>query len=291
MGRPIKANKWNDLTSTNIDYGYPNDGTTDNDYDTDKPGVVIGDPESRWQIVRSYVCIKVNGLGTITTDSSSITVEGTGTNFTGILIGGAKLYTSAGVFIGVVASVTDDDTLELVDNAEVDVTDSTFYFGDPDSDGIVLRQKGKRKFLVARQDSIDAPYIIAGNTYFINSVSDTDWAALGAGPDAAYGKVFTATANGTGLTTTGTVYYVGVCSLVDTITGSDLEPGEMFISYYDPVEDDTFPASELSNHWLRPWYTTEEQPDATKYVAQLTDSSATPDTATGYTSVDVNDWD
>lgn len=286
MGRPIKANKWNEVT--NIDYGYPNDGTTDNDYNTDNPGVVIGDPNDRWQIVRSTVCIKVNGLGTITTDSTSITVEGTGTNFTGILIGGAKLYTSTGVYIGTVASVTDDDTLELVDNAEVDVTDSAFYFGDPDGDGVVLRQKGKRKFLVARDDSIDDEFIVAGNTYFIYSVSDTDWAALGAGPDAAYGKIFTATANGTGLTTNGTVLYVGICSLVDTTDINTLEPEEMFISYYDPVQDDTYAASEITNHWVRPW---DDIEDATKYVAQLTDSSTTPDDATGYTSVDVNDWD
>lgn len=286
MGRPIKANKWNG--STNIDYGYPNDGTTDNDYDTDKPGVVIGDPEDRWQIVRSYVCIKVNGLGTITTDSTSTTVTGTGTNFSGLLITGDPLYTSEGVLVGVVDSVTDDNELTLNENAAVDVTDSAFYYGTLDSEGMILRQKGKRKFLVARMDDVQDEYIVAGNTYFINSVSETDWAALGAGPDAGYGKIFTATANGTGLATNGTVYYVGVCSLVDTTDSEDLEPGQMYISYYDPVQADTYAASELTNHWLRPWGA---QASATKYVAQLTDSSTTPDPATGYTSVDVNDWD
>ncbi len=286
MGRPIKANKWNGVD--NIDYGYPNDGTTDNNYDTDKPGVVIGDPEDRWQIVRSYVCIKVNGLGTITTDSASTTVTGTGTNFTGLSLVGAKVYTSAGVFIGIVDSVTDDEELELAANAEVDVTDSAFYYGDADSEGIVLRQKGKRKFLVARRDEIQDEYIVAGNTYFIANVSNTDWAALGAGPDAGYGKIFTATANGTGLATNGEVFHVGICSLVDTTDSTDLEPGEMYISYYNPVEDDTFPASEITNHWVRPW---DDQDSATKYVAQLTDSSTDPDPATGYTSVDVNDWD
>lgn len=286
MGRPIKANKWNEVT--NIDYGYPNDGTTDNDYNTDNPGVVIGNPEDRWQMVRSYACIRVDGLGTITTDSAATTVTGTGTNFSGLLLTGAKLYTSAGVLIGTVDSVTDDGELELLANAAVDVTDSAFYYGDADSEGIVLRQKGKRKFLVARQDDIQDEYIVAGNTYFINSVSDTDWAALGAGPDAGYGKVFTATANGTGLATNGTVFNVGICSLVDTVTSSDLEPGEMFISYYDPVQDDTYAASEITNHWVRPW---DDIEDATKYVAQLTDSSTTPDDATGYTSVDVADWD
>ncbi len=62
----------------------------------------------------------------------------------------------------------------------------------------------------------------------------------------------------------------------------------MFISYYDPVQDDTYAASEITNHWVRPW---DDIEDATKYVAQLTDSSTTPDDATGYTSVDVADWD
>lgn len=288
MGRPIKAAKYIIGTNSYIGYGYPNSRNTDNNYDTDKPGLVIGDPEDRWEIVRSFVNIKVNGLGTISTSTSSTTVTGTGTNFSGLLLGGDKIYTSAGVLIGTVDSVTDDDTLVLAANAAVTVTNSAFYYGSLDSEGILLRQKGKRKFLVARRDDVQDEYIVAGNTYFINNVSNTDWKALGAGDNAGYGKIFTATANGTGLTTDGTVYYVGVCSLVDTTDDNNLEPGEMFVSYYDPVLDDTLPASEIFNHWLRPWDNIE---DGTKHTASIAASDSTLDPATGYYQVNVNDWD
>jgi len=288
MGRPIKAAKYISETNSYVDYGYPNDGTTDNGYNDNNIGVTIGDPEDRWQMVRSYVSIKVNGLGTITTDSSSTTVTGTGTNFSGIRISGDKIYTSAGVYIGTVDTVNDDGELVLFDNAEVDVTDSNFYYGNSDSDGMVLRQKGKRKFLVAIQDTIQDEYVVAGNSYFISYAGDTDWKALGAGDNAGYGKIFTATANGTGLTTGGGVYILGVCSLVDTTDSADLDPGQMFISYYDPVEDSTLPASGISNHWLRPWDNIE---DGTKHTVAIDDYNATPDPATGYYMVRVNNWD
>jgi hypothetical protein len=111
---------------------------------------------------------------------------------------------------------------------------------------------------------------------------------LGAGDNAGYGKIFTASTNGTGLTTTGAVYYVGVCTLVDTIDEEDLEPGQMFVTYYDPVLDETLPASEIFNHWLRPWDNIEE---GTKHTVAIDDTNSTPDPATGYYMVRVNNWD
>lgn len=288
MGRPIKAAKYIIGTGSTIDYGYPNSGNTDNSFSDNNPGIVIGDPEDRWQIVRSYTCIKVTGLGTITTDSTSTTVTGTGTNFSGLALEGDNIYTSNGVLIGRVDTVNSDTELVLQDNANVDVTDSAFYYGSLDSEGMVLRQKGKRKFLVARRDDIQDEYIVAGNTYFINSVSNTDWKALGAGDNAGYGKIFTATANGTGLATDGTVYHVGVCTLVDTTDSFDLEPGQMFVTYYDPVEDATLAASEIFNHWLRPWDDIEE---GTKHTVAIDNENSTPDPATGYYMVRVNNWD
>ena len=246
--------------------------------------MVIGNPDDRWQIVRADACIKVNGLGTITTDSTSNVVTGTGTNFSGLLLSGDNIYTSAGVLIGRVDSVNNDNELVLLDNAAVTVTNSAFYYGSVDSEGILLKQKGKRKFLMARQDSVQDEYIVAGNTYFINYVGDTDWQALGAPVTAGYGCIFTATANGTGLGTTGSVFYVGVCSLVNTTNSDDLEPGEMFVSYYDPVEDSTLPASYITNHWLRPW-------GNTKHTVAIDSDDATPDPATGYYQVRVSNWD
>lgn len=284
MGRPIKCLKYDPSTGSNIDYGFPNDGTTNNDYDTDKIGIVIGNPDDRWELVQAYVCIKVNGLGTITTDDTSSTVTGTGTNFNGLLIGGDKIYTSEGVLIGRVDTVNNAGEIILENNAEVSVTNSAFYYGSLDSEGMLLKQKGKRKFLVAREDNVQDEFIVAGNTYFISSVGNTDWQALGAPVTAGYGCIFTATANGTGLGTTGSVYYVGVCSLVDTTNEDDLEPGDMYVTYYDPVEDDTVAASYLTNRWIRPW-------GNTKHLASIGSTDSTPDSATGYYQVNVSDWD
>lgn len=284
MGRPIKCLKYDPTTGSNIDYGYPNDGTTDNGYNDNNIGVVIGNPDDRWQLVNAYACIKVNGLGTITTDDTSATVTGTGTNFSGLLITGDKIYTSAGVLIGEVDTVNDDGELVLLDNAAISVTDSAFYYGSLDTEGILLKQKGKRKFLMARQDNVQDEYIVAGNTYFISYVGDTDWQALGAPSTAGYGCIFTATANGTGLTTGGAVFYVGVCSLVDTTDSAELEPGEMYVSFYDPVEDATIASSYITNHWIRPW-------GDTKHTVAIDASDATPDPATGYYQVRVQNWD
>lgn len=284
MGRPIKCLKYDSVTGSNIDYGFPNDGTTDNDYNTNNVGVVIGNPDDRWEIVRAFACIKVNGLGTITTDAASNTVTGTGTNFDGLLLSGDNIYTSAGALIGRVDYVNNENELALVDNAAVSVTNSAFYYGSLDSEGIMLKQKGKRKFLMARQDSIQDEYIVAGNTYFINFVGDTDWQALGAPVTAGYGCIFTATTNGTGLSTTGSVFHVGVCNLVNTTTQDDLNPGEMFVSFYDPVEDATIAASYLTNHWIRPW-------SNTKHTVAINASDSTPDVATGYYKVQVSNWD
>lgn len=284
MGRPIKCLKYDPNTGSNIDYGFPNNGTTDNGYDDNNMGIVIGNPDDRWQLVQAYACIKVIGLGTITTDSTSDVVIGTNTNFSGLLLTGDNIYTSAGVLLGRVASVTDDNEIVLDNNATVTVTDSTFYYGSLDSEGMLLKQKGKRKFLMARQDSIQDEYIVAGNTYFINNVSDTDWQALGAPVTAGYGCIFTATANGTGLTTNGSVFHVGVCSLVNTTNSDDLGAGEMYVSFYDPVLSSTVAASYLTNHWIRPW-------GNTKHTVAIDADDATPDPATGYYQVRVSNWD
>jgi len=100
--------------------------------------------------------------------------------------------------------------LTLAANATETVADQPFVYAD-NAAGYILRQRGKRKFLVADGTTVNDENIVTGSAYRIVSVGTTDWQALGAGPDAAAGKVFTATANGTGLTTTGTAHLVGVC--------------------------------------------------------------------------------
>ena len=90
----------------------------------------------------------------------------------------------------------------------------------------IITQKGQTKYLVAVEVDIQDEDIVAGNTYVITSVGNTNWAALGAGVNATAGDIFTAKVSGAGLGTTGVVYQVGVCSLVDIAAGG-LAEGEM----------------------------------------------------------------
>ena len=88
----------------------------------------------------------------------------------------------------------------------------------------IITQKGQTKYLVAVQASIDAVDMVAGNSYVITSLGDTNWQLYGGTTsNPAVGDIFTATAAGTG---TGTVFQVGVCSLVDVASGG-LAEGEM----------------------------------------------------------------
>lgn len=186
MGRPLKIRKYN--ASGVVDDGFPNDGTTNNGYDDNQPGVVGGIDEDSDQI-RCQANILVKGIGTITTDSTSTTVTGTGTHFTtDALNADSQIWVTNGaggyVSLGTWDSTTANDELELTANAEQDLTNTAWYYT-ANNDASIVRQKGAKKFLIAGTDSaIQDESIAVGQAYMINSVSDTDWEALGAGPDA-----------------------------------------------------------------------------------------------------------
>lgn len=94
--------------------------------------------------------------------------------------------------------------------------------------GSILKAKGSRKFQVTDGATLEDEYIVAGNTYMISSVSNTDWAALGVKGVAAVGGIFVASKSGSGLATDGQVFLVGNCTLVDKANGS-LAASEMNI--------------------------------------------------------------
>lgn len=82
----------------------------------------------------------------------------------------------------------------------------------------IIRQKANIKYLVAAPVAIQDEDIVAGQTYYINDPSNTNWKALGGPVNAQAGDVFTATKSGAGLTTNGVVYIAGVCTLVNDST-------------------------------------------------------------------------
>jgi hypothetical protein len=111
---------------------------------------------------------------------------------------------------GITANLN-QQSANLTANALVGVSNSQFIYADNKA-GYVLRQKGKRKYLVADATDVQDENIKAGSTYIIKDVSATDWSQFGAGPDAANGKIFTSTVNGSAVTVNnGVVHLVGVC--------------------------------------------------------------------------------
>lgn len=119
-----------------------------------------------------------------------------------------------------------------------------------EADGVILRQKGSHKYMVATTASIDPANAVAGVALRITAVGDTDWAAMGLSGTAAIGTIFTPTAAAAG-GTSGTAQEVGTCVLT-----SDLSPtaGLMSISYF--TGDSTEVAiSKLTNKFLLNWST------------------------------------
>lgn len=245
MGNALKIRKYQD--GQVIDDGFPNDGSTNNGYVDNQPGIVGGVNEDS-DMIRCDAAILVKGLGTITADTGSSTVTGTGTHFTtDSLTGSSQIWVSDGAggytSLGIYSSTTDDGELELGDPSAVNVTDSAWYYT-ATSNSSIVRQKGSSKFLIAgTSNTIQDESIAAGQAYMIADVSDTDWQALGADATAAQYDIFTALKDGTGLATNGTVYPVATCVLVDLNTPT--EPNTMSVAIYD--NGDTYYARRLKN--------------------------------------------
>lgn len=154
----------------------------------------------------------------------------TASNFYGVVGGASSTATTA--------------TFPIV-KVEVNITDS--YSGQ--TPGVILRQKGSHKYLVATTASIDPANAVAGVALRITAVGDTDWVAMGLKGTAAVGTIFTPTA-AAGAGTTGTAQEVGVCVLT-----SDLTPGAglMSISYAVGGDSTEVAVSKLTNKFLQGW--------------------------------------
>jgi len=113
--------------------------------------------------------------------------------------------------------------------------------------GRIIRQKGAHKFLVAYTAAATADEsLIVGQAYQISTLGTTNWAAVGAGADAAVGDIFTATAVGAG---TGEAYPVGVCVLSNSAS-----PAAGFMSIaYSVGDSSAVYASYITNKWVRDW--------------------------------------
>jgi len=146
---------------------------------------------------------------------------------------------NADQFAGVVGGSSDNATVAYpVVKCVAYITGDSQY-----RNAFIIRQKGTTKYMVAAPTIIQDEDIVAGNTYYISSPSDTNWSALGGPANAQAGDVFTATVDGAGLTTNGYVYLVGTCVLAD-----DTSPAEGFMSISMEFGDSTsITISKLTN--------------------------------------------
>lgn len=153
---------------------------------------------------------------------------------------------NASQFLGVVGGVqpaTIATATYPIVKCEVNITNSS----SGQTPGLIIRQKGARKFMVATTTPIDPENAVVGVALRIAVVGDTDWSAMGAPAGYGIGTIFTATA-ASGAGTTGTAQEVGTCVLT-----SDLTPtaGNMSISFTAGTDDSTEQAiSKLTNKFL-----------------------------------------
>ena len=150
---------------------------------------------------------------------------------------------------------------------------TAFLTGGAEGNAYIITQKGATKYLVAVQTTIQDENIVAGKTYVITLKGTTNWQALGAGVNATVGDIFTASTNGTGLTTTGQVYQVGVCSLVNVATGS-LTAGQMQMTV--DYGSGAVQASRVNNKYVWDYST-----PPVKYLANFFDNAGVTAAASG----------
>jgi hypothetical protein len=149
-------------------------------------------------------------------------------------------------FLGVVGGVSSTATSTTYPIVRTRVNITSSYTGE--DDGVILRQKGAHKYLVATVTAIDPANAVVGVALRIASVGDTNWTAMGAPGNYAVGTVFTPVA-AAGAGTSGTANEVGVCVLDD-----DATPAAGFMSIAWMQNDSTeLYLSKLTNKFMLDW--------------------------------------
>jgi hypothetical protein len=154
---------------------------------------------------------------------------------------------TASNFYGVVGGAKSDALSATFPIVKVEVYIANSY--SEQTAGVILRQKGSHKYLVATTASIDPENAVAGVALRITAVGDTDWNAMGLNGTAAVGTIFTATA-AAGAGTTGTAQEVGVCVLTSDLTPTS---GLMSISFSAGGDSTEVAVSKLTNKFLQGW--------------------------------------
>jgi hypothetical protein len=161
----------------------------------------------------------------------------------------SPVFNSATEYLGVVGGVQPPTVASAnypIVKTEVNIVNSS----SGQTPGLIIRQKGSRKFLVATTAGIDPENAVIGGSpsvaLRIRVVGDTNWAAMGAPAGYGVGTVFTPTA-ASAAGTTGTAQEVGICVLQNDVTPT---AGNMSISYFSNDSTETA-ISKLTNKFLQ----------------------------------------
>ena len=159
----------------------------------------------------------------------------------------------------------------LVLAANSPVTNSTvqpFVYAN-DAAGYIVRQKGKRKYLVADATTMQDESIQQGYSYRIISASGTNWVQFGADATATAGDIFTATINGSdAVLDDGTVNQVSVCQTMNAANAA-LTTGRMNIVATLPSTSNVYIDS-LTNYFATDFTDNGTDENAgTKYVGSF----------------------
>jgi hypothetical protein len=94
-----------------------------------------------------------------------------------------------------------------------------------EGNGYIIRQKGASKYLATPNNTVGAGSLTPGFSYVIKALGNTNWAAVGAAPNAQVGDVFVCTAVGSG---SGSASDVGQVQLVNSATP---QAGQAYIQF------------------------------------------------------------
>lgn len=191
--------------------------------------------------------VTYNSNGTANTPAAGVAVDVGYPNFGSLTDPAYYSSLTSSNFYGVVGGAKSSAlsaTYPIV-KCEVNITNSS----SGQTPGVIIRQKGSHKYMVATTASIDPANAVAGVALRITAIGDTNWTAMGLSGTAAVGTIFTPTA-AAGAGTTGTAQEVGTCVLT-----SDLTPtaGLMSISYAIGGDSTEVAVSKLTNKFLQGW--------------------------------------
>lgn len=186
-------------------------------------------------------------------------------------------------FLGVVGGVSSSATSTTYPIVRVRCNITNSYTGE--DDGVILRQKGAHKYLVATVTAIDPANAVVGVALRIAVLGDTNWLAMGAPSNFAVGTIFTPTAASAG-GSTGTANEVGVCVLVDDATPA---AGNMSIAWMQDDSTELY-LSKLTNKFMLDWtggsdYAPASVVNDVRYIANFFSDEGT-EVKSGTTGVD-----